>query len=312
MHLPIHPLLLRPLLRRSARWTFHPAADWATIRRRVDLISRPAPLPSTVRVTAASLAGIPAEKLTPRDVDESAVLLYLHGGGFATGSSRSHRALAGRLAATCGVLTYVLDYRLAPEHPCPAAFDDVLAAYKALVRKGWPADRILVAGDSAGAALTLMLAIAARDDPDLSLPAALGLICPPVEFDARILAVRATATTDPILTPDLIARFIEAYTTGSTDLSSLALPTRDLTGLPPMIIDAASRDILVDDARSVASRARAAGVRVHYTEHHGQGHVFHVMAGLTAHANRALDALAGHLRGELDRANTDTITPTVR
>lgn len=309
MELPIPTAVLRPLLRPVARWTFAPGA-WPTVRRRVDLTTRYSPIPATVRVTPGKLAGLPTHVHTPRHARTDAVLLYLHGGGFTTGSPHSHRALAARLAHACGVTTYVPDYRLAPEHPCPAAFADVIAAYRALLDEGWPAHRILVAGDSAGAALTLQLAVAARDELNLPLPAALGLICPPCEYGLDSLLTRETATTDPVLTVGLMRRFIDAYTHASTDLRSMDLPLRGLAGLPPMIIDAAGRDVLVDDARGIATRARAGKVRVHYTEHPGQGHVFHIMAGLTAQSNRAIDRFAAQLRGELDNAAARATTPT--
>ncbi|OBB16083.1 hypothetical protein A5761_12710 [Mycolicibacterium setense] len=308
MDLPIPPAVLRPLLRPVARWTFA-SSHWRTVRRRVDLTTRYSPIPATVQVISSTLVGLPTDIHSPRHAPSDAVLLYLHGGGFTTGSPRSHRALAARLAQSCGVTTYVPDYRLAPEYPCPAAFADAIAAYKALLDQGWPGHRILVAGDSAGAALTLQLAVAARDELNLPLPAALGLICPPCEYGLDSLVRRSTATTDPVLTVDLMRRFIDAYTAASTDLSSMDTPLRGLAGLPPMVIEAADRDVLVDDARDIATRARADNVRVHYTEHPGQGHVFHIMAGLTAHANRAIDRFADQLRGELDNAVARATTP---
>lgn len=298
MDLPLPPAVMHPLLRPVANWTFRPDA-WPTIRKRVDMLTRHSPLPTDVDVRPATLAGLPTEIHTPRQARGDAVLLYLHGGGFTTGSPRSHRPLVGRLARSCGVTAYVPDYRLAPEYPCPAAFDDAVASYRGLLNQGWPTDRILVAGDSCGAAMTLQLAIAARDELNLPLPAALGLICPPVEYDIDILAGRATAATDPILTMQLLRRFVDAYITTSSDASSLDLAQRDLTGLPPIVIDAADRDILVDDARAVAHRARTAGVRVHYTEYPRQGHVFHIMAGVSVHANRAVDEFGRRLRNEL-------------
>ncbi|MGB8406765.1 MAG: alpha/beta hydrolase [Mycobacterium sp.] len=299
MDLSLPPAAMRPLLRLVARWTFA-SDDWRTIRKRVDLTTRFPPIPADVDVTTSTLAGLPTEVHTPRRARHDAVMLYLHGGGFSTGSPCSHRALVARLAQACEVTTHVLDYRLAPEYPCPAAFDDVVAAYRALLQQGWPGHRILVAGDSAGAALTLQLAIAARDELKLPLPAALGLICPPSEYDAEALAARATAGTDPVLTLGLLRRFIDSYTAGSADPSSLDLPRRDLTGLPPMMIEGADRDILVDDARMLATSARASGVLVRYTEHRGQGHVFHIMAGLTAQANQAIDTFGGRMRDALD------------
>lgn len=305
MDLPLPPDVIRPLLRPVARWTFAPQ-DWSTVRKRVDLATRYSPIPVGVDVTSATLGGLPTDIHTPPHASAGTVLLYLHGGGFSAGSPRSHRPLVARLARSCGFTTYVPHYRLAPEHPCPAAFDDVVATYLALVHEGGPTRRVLVAGDSAGAALTLQLAVAMRDELDQPLPAALGLICPPAEYDVDVLAGRATVSTDPVLSLKLLRRFIHTYTTGSNDVGSLDLSRRDLTGLPPIIMDGAARDILVDDARTIASRARAAGVRVRYTEYPKQGHVFHIMAGVSADANRAVDDFGRRLRDEVARDRTRT------
>ncbi|ANB00575.1 alpha/beta hydrolase fold domain-containing protein [Mycobacteroides chelonae] len=293
--------MLRPLVRLAARWTFSPSAEWPAIRHRVDWTTAHSPIPSGVAVSPRVLGGVAADLHTPRGARSDAIILYLHGGGYATGSRTSHRALVARLAHACNVSAYVLAYRLAPEHPCPAAFEDVVSAYRALLDDGWAGSQILVVGDSAGAALTLMLAIGARDELNLPLPAAVGLICPPIEHDVAALATRTNAATDPILTVGLIRRFFDAYTHESADTSSLQLLQRSLHGLPPMVVEASGRDLLLDDARDLARRAQKANVRVHYTEHPGQGHVFHVMAGLTWAANRAVDNIACQLTTELDR-----------
>lgn len=297
MDLPLPAAALRPVLRATARWAFAPD-DWARVRRRVDRLTRHSPRPRTATVRRTLLAGLPVEIHQPRTAVNDAALLYLHGGGFTTGSPASHRALVARVAQAVGVTSYVPHYRLAPEHPCPAAFDDTVAAYRALLDRGWPAHRILVAGDSAGAALSLMLAVAARDELRLPPPAALGLICPPVEYDPAVVADRTDR--DPILSAALMSRFVDTYTANSSDTTSLDLPRRRLAGLPPMVIEAAGHDLLRDDARDLARRAREAGVAVSYTEHPGQAHVFHIMAGLGREANQAVDAFGVRLRAELD------------
>ncbi len=305
MDLPIPTPVLEPLIRAVARWTFDPHADWPAVRRRVDITTRLSPRPSGMLLSSQRLAGLPVDLHLPDQARPDVAMLYLHGGGFATGSRRSHRAMVARLAHVAGMATFLPEYRLAPEHPCPAAFEDVVACYRELVRRS-ARRRVVVAGDSAGAALALMLAIAARDELDLPVPAALVLICPPVNFDIEAIARRVRVDKDPVLTVAVLRRFLAAYTGASVDTSSLALPSRDLTGLPPLVIDAAGLDPLLMDARKLRDRAQAHGVPVNYAEHAGAGHVFHVMAGLTSRANRAIDNLGRRLTAELSIASNAT------
>lgn len=311
MDLPIPAPVLGLLVRVVARWTFASGADWPVVRRRVDLTTELSPRPSGTRLFYRQIAGLPVDLHVPRQARSDVAMLYLHGGGFATGSRRSHRALVARLAHAAHMTAFVPDYRLAPEHPCPAAFEDVIACYRDLVEKSEPR-HIVVAGDSAGAALALMLAIAIRDELDLPEPAALVMICPPVDFDIEAIVQRMPVDKDPVLTVALLRRFLTAYTEASTDTGSLKLPSRSLAGLPPLIVDAAGLDPLLEEARALRDRAHAQGVPVNYAEHPGAGHVFHVMAGLTTHANRAVDNLGRRLTSVLAIAATSAAAPTDR
>ncbi|MGL5443235.1 alpha/beta hydrolase [Mycobacteroides stephanolepidis] len=222
-------------------------------------------------------------------------LLYLHGGGYVTGSPRTHRALAGRLAQRLRADTYVPEYRLAPEHPYPAAAADAVAAYQALVEIGWPPERIIIAGDSAGAALSMAVAIAARDC-GIPMPAAVGLICPAVDLTDRGCHTLRAKSRDSILTKSMIQRFVDAYAPGERSCEPAASPLRaSLAGLPPIVIDAAQYDLLVDEARLLSVRAREAGLSVDYREHPRLWHDFHLLAGVLPQANSALDRFADTL-----------------
>jgi monoterpene epsilon-lactone hydrolase len=284
MRPPVSRVLVRRLVRAACRWAFAPSADWPTRRRRLEVITAQ-PKPRTVSLRHGRLGGVPVEVLEPARRDDDLVLLFLHGGGYTLGSPRTHRAMAGRLAAPLRATAYVLDYRLAPEHPYPAAGDDVLAAYRALVSAA-PGRRVIVAGDSAGGALTLELALAARE-LDLPLPAALGLIYPGLD----LRAVRPAAPREPCLTTELLSEFVAAYQ--PADPASGPSPLQaDLAGLPPMVITTGADDLIVDDSRALAVAARAAGVPVRYREYAGWFHGFFNLSPVVPQARRAVDDFA--------------------
>lgn len=293
----IPPRLLAPGIRALFMWAFAPYPDWGRVRHRLELATAWPGAPRGVRITQDMLGGVRTEVLRPPTTDADVTLLYFHGGGYTTGSPRTHRGVAGRLAVTMAATTYVVDYRLAPEHPCPAAALDALAAYRGLLDRGVPARQIAVAGDSAGGGLSLTLALDARNE-GLPIPAVLGLICPGVDASPAALHDLADRTPDAILDKRLVSAFLDAYL-GDLDPglpASVVSPLHaDLAGLPPMVIESASNDLIVSHARELASRARAAGVSVQYREHLGLWHVFHAMAGVMPRAGHALDDLARNL-----------------
>ncbi|MCU1646258.1 MAG: bah 1 [Nocardia sp.] len=302
MSLPVPRPLFNAGLRPFAKLVFPPAASWGTQRFRMRLLLAWPGTPRDVTVETIEFAGRPAELLTPAGVEPGRVLLYLHGGGYCVGSPRTHRAVVGRLATQLRAVAYVTDYRLAPEHPFPAAFDDTLAAYQALLEAGWAAEQIFVAGDSAGGGLTLALGIAAVQRA-LPLPAALGLLCPGIDFTPAALGLLPKDGREPALTPALMARFGRTYL-GDADRADPRISSllADLTGLPPLVIDTAEYDILLSQSRRLAACATEAGVHVRYREHGGLGHAFQCAAGLLRHADLAVDALAADLLAAAHRS----------
>lgn len=292
--LAIPPRVLAPGVRALFSWAFAPYPDWGRVRHRLELATSWPGAPRGVRIARDTLGGVRTEVLHPPTTHGDVTLLYFHGGGYTTGSPRTHRGLAGRLATAMAATTYVIDYRLAPEHPCPAAAVDALAAYRGLLDRGVPARQIAVAGDSAGGGLALTLALDARAE-GVPMPAVLGLICPGVDASPAALHGLADQTPDPILDKRLVTAFLDAYLgEGAQELPvNVVSPLHaDLAGLPPMVIESASDDLIVSHARELASRARAAGVPVQYREHLGLWHVFHAMTGLMPRAGQALDDLA--------------------
>ncbi|MBL1075942.1 alpha/beta hydrolase [Nocardia sp. 2] len=259
-------------------WWFAPAPDWERVRARVVAGTKYARAPREVSVTVGELGGIPAEILTPRGAPADAAVLYLHGSGFVIGAPRMVRPLSGGLAAAMRTTTYALDYRLAPEHPHPAAVEDTVAAYLALLAAGIPAERIAVVGDSAGGTLALELARRLRDD-HLPAPAILGLICPVLDLSMDSEAFHCDPSREPLLTPDLMAQFMDAYLPGVPESRrrEISPVRRDITGLPPMVLHSAGADLLAGDARRFAAHAAKSGAPLRHREYRNLWHVFHAM-----------------------------------
>lgn len=265
--------LARPVLRIAARWALAPGTDWRTRRGRLDalsLVSRP---PRGTTITTHAIEGVPGERITGRGAPQPATLLYLHGGGYCTGSPRTHRRFAAALARELDAVAYVPHYRLAPEHPFPAAHDDALTCYRAIAQQADPSAPLLVAGDSAGGGLALAVALAARDE-DLRQPDAVVLISPWLDLTTPITSSRG----EPILTPRLIAAFTEAYAPSRSQRADRrASPLHaDLSGVPRLHIESGDVDPLISQALVLERAAREACVDVTHIRHAGLWHAFHL------------------------------------
>ena len=219
-------------------------------------------------------------------------ILYCHGGGYYFCSPASHRPLVFALAARSGARTFSLDYRLAPEHPFPAALDDALAAYRRLLADGTLADSIVIAGDSAGGGLALATLVALRDAQD-PLPSAAILFSPWTDLAATGDTIRSNDGLDPMFCGASIARAARLYTGDADPTHPYVSPLyADLSGLPPLLIQASSTEVLLDDARRVADRARAAGVPVDYEVWPNMPHVWQLWTPFVPEAKQALDRAA--------------------
>ncbi|WP_158595948.1 alpha/beta hydrolase [Oleomonas cavernae] len=255
--------------------------------------------PRGTRARQQSMNGVPAEYVTVGEPAADLAILYLHGGGYNLCSARGYRAVTGRFAKSSGVAVHVPDYRLAPEHPHPAALEDALRAYRWLRQQGLR--HIAIAGDSAGGGLTLATAVALRDAGE-PMPVALALISPWVDLAARGETYRTHVQRDPQISPDGAAQWARAYTRDLPLDHPLCSPLyADLKGLPPMLIHVGSEEILLSDSLSLQARARAAGVDVRLREFAGMWHDFQIQAGLVKEGAESLTALGGFLRGQLDR-----------
>jgi monoterpene epsilon-lactone hydrolase len=287
---------MRAAMRVLIRPVLSPRVPVQVQRRWLDAVTRLAPRAPRVDVRPGELGGRPVEVVVPRAPASSGEVLYLHGGGFTVGSVATYRALATHLAAASGATVHLLDYRLAPEHPFPAALDDALAAYRELIRRSGRPERTVVVGDSAGGWLTLSAAVRLRDEGD-PLPAALGLVSPWLDLSGTD---RHDDRADPLLQPGWLARCAADFAAGrdlrSPELTPLAA---DLTGLPPLVVQVGSEEILLDEAVRLARLARAAGVPVDLRRFDGLWHSAQQSAGLVGEATSAVTALGGALAARL-------------
>lgn len=256
--------------------------------------------PEPAMVTDIDLAGRSATLTRPDGAMDGAVVLYCHGGGFQIGSPRSHRSLIARLAAVAGVAFVAPEYRLAPEHRAPAAHDDCVAAYRALIERGTPANRIVVAGDSAGGNLALAVALAARDG-GLGCPAGVVLISPWLDLALRGESYVSRAETDIFSKPDQLRLMARTYLGRGGDPTAPTVSPLDarLDALPPLLIHAGDFDITRDDSVTLAERAQAAGVDCTLEIWPEMGHHFQVFAELPE-AARSIEVIGCFIRDRLD------------
>lgn len=231
-------------------------------RRRLDALGQQYSLPPDVQVEAVRANGVAAEWTTTPEADPSRVILFLHGGGYVSGSLNSHRHMIAQAGREARARTLALDYRLAPEHPFPAALEDALAGYRFLLSRGFTPGRIAMAGESAGGGCAVAALVSLRDAGE-PLPACLWCSSPWTDLAITGGSVAAKAAVDPLLEKSYLQEVATAYLHGADPRMPLASPIHaDLRGLPPMLIQVGSAEILLDDSIRLASVAGAADVRV--------------------------------------------------
>jgi epsilon-lactone hydrolase len=257
------------------------------------------PVPADVLVTQVNAGGVPAHWLAAPGADTGRVLLFLHGGGFEFGSVRSDGELAARLGRASGMRVLFPEYRLAPEHPFPAAIDDVLAVWRWL-RTGHAvgARSIAVAGDSAGGGLAVALLVATRDAGE-PMPAAAVLMSPTVDLTSSGASMTERADQDPISTPAMLRQFASDYLAGADPKTPLASPLfAQLAGLPPLLVQVGTADLLLSDSERLAAAAAGAGVDVTLEIGEGLPHVYQLMLG-TPEAAEATERTGKFLRARV-------------
>jgi monoterpene epsilon-lactone hydrolase len=260
------------------------------------------PMPRGIGWTVGSVAGVPGEWITPSTPDSAAngVLLYLHGGGYVLKTPRVHRVLVGRLAKAAGVTAFMPDYRLAPEHPFPAALEDVTAVYRELVRTKSPAD-IIIAGDSGGGGLAAALLLNLRDSGD-PLPAAVCLISAMLDCTFVDAALAETQKPDPFLRLPDVAMMAKSYYGDHDPREPLISPVfADFHGLPPLLVHASQDEILRPEAIRYAECAKSAGVDATLKIWEGMIHAFPLFAGFIPEGKTAIHEIGAFFRSHLTR-----------
>jgi len=288
---------MRPLLRLMLRYVARPVlgpplpARWQRIG--INLLMAGMPTARGVRRENLVCGAARVERQTPQRVRDDTVILYAHGGAFLVGSPATHRGLTTRLARSAKAGLYSLDYRLAPEHPYPAALQDARSAYEFLLSETTSDRRIVLAGDSAGAGLMLALAVCLRE-AQRPMPDALVMISPWVDYALSGRSLRERAAIDPLLREAWVRQGLAAYA-GDHDAAALSPLAMSLGGLPRCLIQVGSDEILLDDARRLDQRLREAGVPSTLREYPGLWHEFQLHAGLMRESNAAINEIADFL-----------------
>ncbi len=289
---------LDAVLRQSA---FPPGLDVSEQRRLLRELTSAQPLPAGVTVTAAALGGVPTAEITIGRIEPRHVVLYFHGGVYVLGDAFQAAGLAAQIGRRTRARVISVDYRLAPEHPYPAAVDDALAAYEALLHNGTAPSDIAFAGESAGGGLAIATLVNARDH-GLPLPAAAYVMSPYADLTLAGTTIETKSKADPLLSRELLQPRVTDYTAGHDAALGLISPVfADLSGLPPLIIQAGTHEVLLDDAVRLARQAAIADVAVTLDITPGVPHVFQAYSPILDEAAAALDRagqlLSAHLAG---------------
>lgn len=276
-----------------------PDATFADLRRGLEDLVAASPIPEGTRCEPVTAGRVPCEWITGAEAESRGTLLYLHGGGYTIGSINTHRALVSRLSSATGLRGLAVDYRLAPEHPFPAAVDDATAAYRWLLGQGVSPDRVVVAGDSAGGGLTVATLVALRD-AGAPLPAAGVCLSPWVDMEGAGDSMATCAALDPMVQRDGLLKMAAAYLGEAHPRTPLASPLHaDLRELPPLLIHVGTRETLLDDATRLAERARAAGVAAELETWDEMIHVWHAFSPLLPEADQAVARIGEWVRAQV-------------
>jgi epsilon-lactone hydrolase len=262
--------------------------------RRMELLVPPPPFGTKRRYF--TIEGLPAAMVLVREARPDTAVLFLHGGAYGVGSFRNYGHFTWRLGKAARARVLAIDYRLAPEHPYPAALEDALTSYRWLLDQGTDPKRILVAGDSAGGGLTLALLLKLRDD-GLTLPAAAVVMSPWTDLATTGASLHMNAEKDPMLVASEVPRLAAMYLAGADPRDPYASPLyADPHGLPPTLIQAGGDEILLDDALRMAEKMKAAGCEVELQVWPRMPHVFQLLVTVMPEAQAAVAEVARFAR----------------
>ncbi|MBW2087206.1 MAG: alpha/beta hydrolase, partial [Deltaproteobacteria bacterium] len=254
------------------------------------------PIAEDIRCESVQAGSMPAEWIIAPEAANDRVILYLHGGGYVIGSINTHREMGSHISRAAEARVLMIEYRLAPEHPFPAAVEDAVAAYRWLVGEGLDPAQIVIAGDSAGGGLTVATLVALRDEGDL-LPAAAVCLSPWVDLEGIGQSMSAKAEADPLVQRDGIIEMARAYLGGTDARTPLAAPLyADLTGLPPVLIQVGTSETLLDDSTRLAERFRKAGVDVTFEPWEDMIHVWQFFASILPEGQEAINRIGSFVK----------------
>lgn len=260
----------------------------AEMRERFERLAAFLPVPDDASVEAVDAGGVPSEWVSAPGVNTTRTVLYLHGGGYVIGSLNTHRRLAYDMSAAADARVLVIDYRMGPENPFPAAIDDAVAAYQWLLGQGIAVSNIAISGDSAGGGLTMATLLKLKQD-GIAMPACAVPISPWVDLEGVGETMTTLDAVDPMVRKPGLLRMADFYLNGADAKNPLASPMHgDLSGLPPLLIQVGTRETLLDDARRLHRKALADGVRSSLEECGGMIHVWHLFAPMLSEGRDAI------------------------
>jgi len=275
-------------------------AGWAERRQRLDDVGAVWPVADDVKLAPADIDGIPGEWSSIPGSDLSRVLMFFHGGGYCSGSILSHRRMVTEAGRAAGIRTLAVAYRLAPEHPFPAALDDAMAAWRFLRRQGIAPERIAVGGDSAGGGLSMSLILHLRDAKE-ALPACAWLVSPWTDLTMSGSTLVTKDEVDPLIHKGYLEELADAYLSDGVDRRDPRVSPlfADLRGISPMLIQVGSAETLLDDAVRLAAAAGEADAAVTLEIWPHMIHAWHVWNARLELGRRALGRAGTFIRGHL-------------
>jgi monoterpene epsilon-lactone hydrolase len=273
--------------------------DYRQRRKDIDARGIAYGLASDVKVEKVSATGVPAEWTSTPNAARDAAILYVHGGGYVIGSLDSHRHLVAEAGRAGNAVALALDYRLAPEHPFPAAVDDAVAGYRFLLAQGFKPERIAIGGDSAGGGLVVAAMVAIRD-AGLAQPGCGWCLSPWIDMEGIGGSMESKSAADPMVQKVGLLEMAKLYLNGADPRSPLAAPLyADLAGLGPLLIQVGAAETLLDDAIRLAQRAGAADVRIDLQVWPEMVHVWPLFHPELKAGKRAIDAAGAYIRQAL-------------
>ena len=272
--------------------------DFAALRAGMEAFAGLLPIVEGATVNEIIVGGVSGERVAAPGADDRRAILYLHGGGYAIGSPRTHRALAAQFSAASGATAYVIDYPLAPEHPFPAGLDAAVTAYQALLGQGLKPANIVIAGDSAGGGLALAAVLKLRA---LKAPMPAGIFCmsPWADLSLSGESHRTHSKRDPMIVTESQRQWAAAYAGKSSVADPMVSPTKgDFASLPPLLIHVGTEEVLLSDALTVAARAGEAGIECTVFIAPEMIHVWHAFFPLLTAARTAIADAGGWIRAK--------------